>query len=443
MTKKRWLGLALVVAGTAVSMMWGAALNRSLAGGLTDFKGIYYPARCLLERCDPYKEGEILRVYQAEGGEIPSDAVRARVFRRSVGTGVNLPTTFFLAIPFAMMGWPAAQLLWLTLIAVSLSLAAFLLWDVAADYAAVIASLLIFLLLSNDEVLFLRGNTAGLVVGLCGIAVWCFLKERFAVMGVGCLALSLAIKPHDSGLVWLFFLLAGGSYRKRALQTLGLTAVITIISAAGVSLIAPHWLEEMRGNLAIISAPGDLNDPGPGGLDGRKPDAIVDLQAAISIFKNDARIYDPISYLICAAMLIPWLVVTVRMGRTPRAVWSSLAFVAAISMLPNYHRTHDAKLLLLTIPACAMLWKEGGTKGWIALLLDTAGLIVIGDISLAVLLAATQGIKIAGEGFAGHIGAVLLTRPAPIALLLISAFFFRELMRRRTEAGSLHSTESL
>ena len=52
------------------------------------------------------------------------------------------------------------------------------------------------------------------------VAVWCFIRERFVPAGILCLAVSLAVKPQDAGLVWLYFLLVGGVYPKRALQTL-------------------------------------------------------------------------------------------------------------------------------------------------------------------------------------------------------------------------------
>jgi hypothetical protein len=35
------------------------------------------------------------------------------------------------------------------------------------------------------------------------VAAWCFIKGRFIPAGILCLAVSLAIKPHDAGLVWL------------------------------------------------------------------------------------------------------------------------------------------------------------------------------------------------------------------------------------------------
>lgn len=47
------------------------------------------------------------------------------------------------------------------------------------------------------------------VISLCIIAVWCFMKERLAIVGVVCLAVNLLMKPYDSDLMWLCFLLAG------------------------------------------------------------------------------------------------------------------------------------------------------------------------------------------------------------------------------------------
>ena len=54
------------------------------------------------------------------------------------------------------------------------------------------------------------------------------LFGNYKLAGILCMAVSLAIKPHDSGLVWFYFLLAGGVYRKRALQTLAVTVLLAL-----------------------------------------------------------------------------------------------------------------------------------------------------------------------------------------------------------------------
>ncbi len=71
-------------------------------------------------------------------------------------------------------------------------------------------------------------------------------------------------------------------------------------------------------------------------------------------------------------------------------------------MLPVYHRPHDAKLLLLTLPACAMLLAEGKLTGRIALLLNSAAIVLTSDLPLALLAKATDGFSQTNEVFAAR-----------------------------------------
>ena len=196
------------------------------------------------------------------------------------------------------------------------------------------------------------------------------------VFGIACLAVSLAIKPHDSGFVWLYFLLVGGVHRKRALQTLLVVAAAAIPAFLWVTHIAPHWLNELQTNLSITSAHGGNGDPGPAGGLGVSPGMIIDLQTIFSVLRDDPHFYNPITYLVCGPMLVAWVIVTIRSRFSPTNAWLALASISALSMLPLYHRPHDAKLLVLTIPACALLVAEGGRIGRIALLLNAAAILI-------------------------------------------------------------------
>jgi hypothetical protein len=98
-------------------------------------------------------------------------------------------------------------------------------------------------------------------------------------------------------------------------------------------------------------------------------------------------------------------------------------------MLPVYHRQYDAKLLLLTVPACAMLWVEGGLVGWIALLLNTAGVLLTGDIWSAILTVYWNNLHISQMGVLTQILAVMLVRPAPLILLVMVIFYLWAYMR--------------
>ncbi len=412
----------MILFSSALSVLWGSFLARSSSGGLADFKAVYYGARCLAEHTDPYKNSEFLRAYLEDGHEIPADPMMADLFRRAVLVCVNLPTTLFFLIPFAYLPIAQAYLLWALLMTALLNLAGFLMWDLAAAKAPRIALFLICFLAANCVILFADGNAACIVISLCVVAVWCFLRNRHAAAGVLCLALGLAIKPHDAGLVWLYFLLAGGLYRKRALQTLAVTALLCLPAVLWVAHVAPHWLPELQSNLQAASAHGGLNDPGPASIGFHHPDPIVNLESVLSVFRDDPRFYLPAALLISAALLVPWAIATLRSRVTPDRAWLALAAISALTMLVSYHRQHDAKLLLLTVPACALLWAEGGPKAWFALLANGAGIVLTGDIPSTGLSILTGHVNVE-PGFFGALKAALLVRPAPIVLLAIAAFY--------------------
>jgi hypothetical protein len=417
MTRARLKALLWLSLCGTIPALWGFALVRASP---SDFKSVFYGARCLLRHGDPYKTGEPLRLYLADGGvrPPPSDPLFQIMTRQ-----VYLPTGFLVAIPFALMPWGPSHLLWMIFSEASLVFAAFLVWDLAAGYAPRISLLLICLLVANSEILFQSGNAAGITVSLCAVAVWCFVKNRFVTTGVLCLVLSLLVKPHDSGVVWLFFLLAGGSYRKRALQTLALIFVVSVPAFLWVTHVAPNWMQELHSNLISYEAPGGLNDPRPDAFTSHGPAMVIDLQAAISVFQRDSRIYNPVSYLVCGTLLLVWSVGTLRSQDSPARTWLALATVAALTMLMTYHRPYDAKLLMLTVPACAMLWARGGLIRWLALLLTTLGIWFTSDIPLTLHIMLTGNQSLSPVTWQEKILMILVIRPVPLMLLLLSIFY--------------------
>jgi hypothetical protein len=421
------IGLAWILLACAISIVWGSSLGPA-ATRWVDFKAVYYGTRCLLEHHNPYNQSELNGVFQSEGRESPSDSLLDHV---GVTLYVNIPSTFIIVAPFALLPWGPAHVLWMTLIAGVFILAALLMWDVcASSLAPHVCLILMCILLANCEAFFAGGNTAGIVVSLCVVAVWCFLQERFVSAGILCLAVSLAIKPHDAGLVWLYFLLAGGVYRKRALQTLLITVVLGLSAFLWVSHVAPHWMQDWQTNLAAISAHGGLNDPSLDSPTGRPRVMVIDLQSAILIFRDEPRIYNAVSYLVCGALLLVWSVRTLRLRFSQRAAWLALAAVAPLTMLITYHRPWDAKLLLLTIPACALLWAEGGATAKLALLITTAGIVSTADIPLTIYTILTYNLKFSSAGLSGQILKTVLMRPVPLILLAMGIFYLWVYLRR-------------
>jgi len=418
--KRRIDGLILLLLGAIAFLVIGIAWRRVSPIEMGDFKVVYYGARCLLQHGNPYRQSDVLSVYQAEGRERSTEPdldrqVKTRFFYP--------PTAFILTLPFAVAGFAAGKLIWTVFLGASLILAAILVWDIGADFSPLVSGVLSGLLLINSFWLFMIGNSAGIAVSLCVVAVWCFFRQRFAWFGVVCLALSLCLKPNDSGLVWLFLLLAGSMFRKRALQTLALLVILSLPVVLWVTHVSPHWPSELSANMASFSSIGGIVDPTATGMAGRNMDSLVQLQSFVSILFAEPRIYDSITYAICAPLVLVWAFVTIRNRPSGANAWLALAAAAPLSMLPTYHFQHDAKLLLLTIPACSILWTKRGWLGWSSLLVTGFGILLNGDIFTAIRIMLTRGILVPQPTFVSRLTTAVLTRPAPLILLVSSIFY--------------------
>lgn len=419
--KPAWLAsyLALTLCA-AISIVFGSMIGLKLHS-TTDFRAVYYGTRCLLQHHNPYSVSEMEHFIDEVHAMRPTESYEQR---QAVTLYVNLPGTFIFIAPFAILPFDFAQVLWLVLLAVLLLLAGFLTWCIGVRFAPGLSLFLTCLVLANSFVIFSGGNTAGVAVPLCLVSVWCFLRARFAAIGILCMAFSLAIKPHDSGLVWLFFFLAGGVYRKRALQSLIGMGALVLSGVLWVSLVAPHWIQDWRVNMSLISSPGHINDPGPGSIVGfHNLGPVIDLQSVLSVFWENPLFYNSVTYLICGAMLLLWALVTLKSRFLNDRAWLALAAIAPLTMLITYHRPWDAKLLLLAIPGCAVVWAQGGVTRWAAFLVTAATLLSVGDIPLAI------GIILAGKadlpptGLYAQISRVLFDRPIPLVLLVSAVFY--------------------
>jgi hypothetical protein len=406
--------------GSLTFLLLGIALENGSHVPLVDFRTLYYPARCLSQHHDPYKQSEVSRVFRAEGVYGPTDKEELAQIETQ---NVYPPTAFTFTLPFAMLPWGPAHLLWMMLTVVGLIFASFLIWNLGANYAPVVSGFLIGFLLANSELLVITGNAAGIAISLCVVAVWCFLRERFIWAGILCLALSLALKPHDTGLVWLYFLLAGKIYRKRAWQTLLAMVILTLPAVLWVWNVSPHWIQEMHANILAYSAHGRINDPGLSSMGAHGLGMMVSMQEVIGAFWDDPRIYNSASYLICALLMLVWAFVTLRSRPSPKRTWLALAAVAALTMLPVYHRAQDTKLLLLTVPACAMLWAEGGRVGRLALLINSAGFVLTGDLPWVVILGLIHRLHLPPTRLSGWIVMAVQVFPIPLILLVVGVFY--------------------
>jgi hypothetical protein len=432
MNRARVDGLYLLLLGALIFLSFGGLMLALSPDRMLDFKLVYCSTKCLFEHCDPYRQSDVLRIFRAEGETQPADSDDHLIVATR---NPYPPSEFALTLPLALLPIRAAQALWVTMIAGSFLLASFLMWDLAAASAPQLSGGLVCLSLAFGSSLIFFGNPGCIAVGLCMVGVWSILRERFVPGGILCLAASLMLKPQDAGLVWLFFLLAGGLYRKRALQTLAVATVLSLPALLWVIHLSPHWIGEIQSNLAAFTVHGGINDPGPSAPGGHGTLMITNLQSAIASFDDDPRIYNTASYMVCAPLLLVWGWVTLRTRPTLPNACFGLAAIAALSMLPIYHRLYDAKLILLTVPACALLCAEGGAMKWAALSINAAGITLVGDLPWGFCVALFHTKRLSSL-LSGRSLTAALDVPVPVILLAVAAFYLWVYARRSSQAFS-------
>lgn len=417
MTRSRIDSMCFLLLGSAAFLTFGF-LESKAGFPMMDFRVVYYSAQCLLHHGDPYSQSDVLRLY-AQHADLSWASATDRLV---LGGNPYLPTEFGFTFLFGLMPFGPAQLLWLALIAGGFILSAFAVWDLASEYAQEIAAILLCFCLANSGSVIYFGNPAGVAVPFCILGAWCFLRERFVKWGIVCLSVSLVLKPQDGGLVWLLFLLSGGTYRKRALQTLALVVALTVPATLWLMHLSPHWLQELRSIEQQFFRHGGINNPN--GAHGTL--AITSLQPIFSYFWDDPRVYHLLTFIVCAPLLMVWAIVTLKSRPFRAKAYFALASIAVLSLLPVYHRQYDAKIIILTIPALAMLWSEGGSTRWVALLVSLQGYLLTADLAWTIFagyLIKRRLLQMNEEGSFGPIMTPVMNFPVPISLLIMAVFY--------------------
>ncbi len=162
-----------------------------------------------------------------------------------------------------------------------------------------------------------------------------------------------------------------------------------------------------------------MNDPsgGHGTL------VLTNLQTITSFFWPDPHAYDLASYLLCAPLFLVWGFITLRSRVSTTSAWLALAAIAPLSMLPVYHRQYDAKLILLAVPACALLWSRRGKTGCAALFVTWAAFILNGDLPWVVFLAVVNHLHPPSAGPTSRLLTAIWDFPVPLSLLAMSVFY--------------------
>lgn len=406
----RKLGLILVLVGCAFFCFRGVHDERLVLRSC-DFLPVYTGARCLIAGLDPYNADALLKADATAG---PPQSWFSDTL--SFEGPVYPPTSLFVVIPFAVMRWRAAHLVWLAFIGLMFSIATCLMWELCADDAPLLAGALLGAFAATSTFLLMTANPTAIAVSLCTIGVWSALRQRLEWLGVLCLALSLLLKPQIGGFIWLYLLLAAAAYRRFAWKTLVVASLIGLPAVLWVSLTpaSRNWVPELYGALAENMGPGGTGGPGIGDPTSF---AFLNLQSDFSVIWGNPQFYATATYVITLPMIVLWLWTAAKGVLARRTVLVGLACGTLLSLLPVYHRLYDVRLVLLMFPAAVLLWVERDGRGWLAM----GGALVMTVVSLNWLLHFLQAHR--DIPYTEPLWVRLAGRPYPFVTLAVAVVF--------------------
>jgi hypothetical protein len=386
-----------------------------------DFNIVYSSSKCLLDHCDPYDYKALFQEYTDAGGivspanAVGNDAPGANLSIFQAFPALYPPSSIFWVTPFTLLPFKSALAVWMTSSALLFAIAVLLIADLCRQSRSSLALILLGVFVATSTNLVTTGQPSSFAISLCAIGVWSLLSNRLPVVGVLCFALSLTLKPQVAGLVLVYFLLAAGPARRRALLILGTTALLCVPGIVWVATIpaAAHWPESIRANLAAGARPGSINDPGPTNFNSM---SVTDLQAIFAVFDDVPRVYNLEAEAVSGALILIWAYVAIRAAPSRKKDLLGVAAIVCLGLLPLYHRHYDARLLLLTLPAVALLMEEGG---WQAILSIAATIAVICGTHPHILQA-----SFAPEPWTlGPLKTLLLLRTSPLACLFAALVY--------------------
>src|SRR5208282_4822494 len=129
-------GLIWVLLCVAISVLWGISIGRA-GNAWIDFRAVYAGTRCLIHEHNPYNIGDLEREYLSEDGQRPPDTP---FNLQAITLYVNVPTTFVIVAPLAMLSWGPAHILWMLVTGCAFILAILLMWRVGAQQTAPVST---------------------------------------------------------------------------------------------------------------------------------------------------------------------------------------------------------------------------------------------------------------------------------------------------------------
>jgi alpha-1,2-mannosyltransferase len=305
---------------------------------LCDYANHYSAARLWLIGQNPYDNAALTIAWRASAPG-PFDAPMDYWY------GLLPPGAFVALAPLAALPAWAATLAWLALSAGAVAACVF----VALALANVRPNSLNAWVLTGAalaaapfQTLVAVGQVSLFAVALILLAIWCAQRGKSAHAGV-LLAVAASFKPQLAAPFGLFYL----CYRNWKL--IGYAAVTgLLLNGIGVAQLewrGVNWWSGWTANIAASTRPGEANDPT---MAGRWRHQIVSLTVLLHSFTTSKVLVTLLNATFAAALVGAYAWLT-RRARFSADALLSIATLCAVGLLPVYHRSYDAALLIVPL----------------------------------------------------------------------------------------------
>jgi glycosyl transferase family 87 len=313
-----------------------------------DFLSPYIQSRAWLRGVDPYSAENFVRLWPSGKpifSFVTKDAAAGTlIFKRGVPSPYPI-TSFVVLAPLALLPWKLAQFVWIFL---SLFAIAFIIqglrsllgtsWRDPRAWAFVAFALALAPLHTG---LFTE-NPIIVVLGMGVAALWAAKYPHNYLAGVA-LALAICLKPQ----VGLCFLLLFLVQRRWKTVTTGcaITAVLTAIGIARLAGAGSPWLTSYLEASHTVFARGAINDFTPANPIWFH---MLNLQVVFFPLLGKAGAANLAAIAVTALAGLAWLRYALISDRDSDQLLT-LSALAVISLLPVYHRSYDAALLIFPV----------------------------------------------------------------------------------------------
>lgn len=158
--------------------------------------------------------------------------------------------------------------------------------------------------------------------------------------------LACSLKPHLAAFLVLYYLVR---FRWRLfVAALATTGAITLVAIAWLQIRGVAWFQDYLRNLRGFATQNRIDD-----FTTANPIRflLINLQVPFYSFTGSARSANLLAFTIGGLLVCAWIYLCFR-NRQDQMSMLGLGSVAVISLLPVYHRSYDATLLVIPLSWC-------------------------------------------------------------------------------------------